>query len=298
MASLTSETVKQAALAAGADLVGVGNIERYDRAPPQYHPSTILRDTRSIVALTLCQLRGTLKAVEDGTYWNAYNCDSYQFLNEIHAPTVLRAACRVIEQHGYNAVPIHNPFHAATGVPVRDGASAPDGMISLRVAGVVAGLGELGFSKMLLTPEYGPRQRVFAVLTDAPLEPDPLFTGRICDECKSCVGGCTAGAWSDERDVNLDIEGRVYAHATFRPDRCAPVHRGEDKRISPFLRGEDFDPDNQPGYYRFLQHRYRHQAICVGRGCLRACLDHLERAGRISKQYEAPLLEGEQWALG
>ncbi|NIM69365.1 MAG: hypothetical protein GTO48_02660, partial [Xanthomonadales bacterium] len=69
--------------------------------------------------------------------------------------------------------PVHNPFHPHTGRPVRRGAPHPDGIVSLRVAGVAAGLGELGHSKLLLTPQFGPRQRVFVVLTDAELEPDP-----------------------------------------------------------------------------------------------------------------------------
>ena len=33
-------------------------------------------------------------------------------------------------------------------------------MINLRIAGFLCGLGEIGYSKMLLTPEFGPRVRV------------------------------------------------------------------------------------------------------------------------------------------
>ena len=36
---------------------------------------------------------------------------------------------------------------------------------------------------------------------------------------------------------------------------------------------------------------------CVGRGCVRACMDHLEKAGRIEKQYRTPMIEGEQWVI-
>jgi hypothetical protein len=53
-----------------------------------------------------------------------------------------------------------------------------------------------------------------------------------------------------------------------------------------------------PSYSRFLQHRFRHLAICVGRGCLRACLDHLEKTGRIESTFRQPFIERERWSVG
>ena len=48
---------------------------------------------------------------------------------------------------------------------------------------------------------------------------------------------------------------------------------------------------------RFLTDRFRHLAICVGRGCLRACLDHLEKTGRIAAAFKTPLIERARWKL-
>src|SRR4030065_434208 len=73
-----------------------------------------------------------------------------------------------------------------------EGGGGGDGVGALRVVGAAAGLGELGHSKVLLTPQFGPRQRVFAVFTDAELEPTPLFEGSVCDGCKLCVKECEA----------------------------------------------------------------------------------------------------------
>jgi len=152
------------------------------------HPRTIFPQTRTIVAIALRQARGTLKTAEEGTYWQAYNCDSYFLLNDILAPRALRAVTILLEGEGYTSVPVHNPFHPHAGRKLRgDQPAGPDGMASLRVIGVAAGLGELGHSKLLLTPQFGPRQRVFAVFTDAELEPSPLFPGSICDGCLACA---------------------------------------------------------------------------------------------------------------
>ena len=40
--------------------------------------------------------------------------------------------------------------------PVAPGKACPDVMVHLRLAGYLCGLGEIGWSKMLLTPEFGP----------------------------------------------------------------------------------------------------------------------------------------------
>lgn len=292
-----TERVRRTATEAGADLVGFAPVARFDGAPPEMHPRTILPQTKTVIAVAVRHLRGALKAVEEGCYWQAYNCDNYWYLNEVVAPKILRAVSLALEEGGYMGLPVHNPFHPHSGRQVREDAPAgPDGMISLRVIGVAAGLGELGNSKLLLTPQFGPRQRVFAVFTDAELEPTPLFEGQICDGCLSCARACEACAIGDSRDVKLTIEGREYAHAPFDAAACAKVHRGDDPRFSPFWNGSEGEGE-QPSYSRFLQHRFRHLAVCVGRGCLRACLDHLEKTGRIEATYETPFIEGPRWKL-
>ena len=296
MPSLT-ERVRRVARENGADLVGFAPVSRFENAPPQFHPRTIYPPTRTVIAVAVRQPRGALKAVEEGTYWQAYNCDSYWFLNEIVAPTLLRAVVLFLEEHGHTSVPVHNPFHPHTGRQVRDDQPfGPDGMISLRVIGVAAGLGELGHSKVLLTPQFGPRQRVFAVFTDAELEPTPLVTDPICDGCQSCVRECEACAIGTSRDVTLTIDGHTFAHAPFDAGACGRVHRGDDKRFSPFWNGSEKEGE-EPSYSRFLTHRFRHLSICVARGCIRACLDHLEKTGRIQAQFKAPLIERPRWKL-
>ena len=102
--NLTAE-VKKTAKQAGADLVGIASIDRYDHAPANVHPHSIFGHTQSIIALGCRMLRGALKTAEEGHYWQAYNCDSYQFLNEVLAPHMLRKIVIFLEDQGYTAVP-------------------------------------------------------------------------------------------------------------------------------------------------------------------------------------------------
>lgn len=295
-ANLTQQ-VKEAALHGGADLVGVAPISRFDHAPDDVHPRGVFSRTQSVVAIGCRMVRGALKTIEEGNYWQAYNCDSYQYLNEILAPHILRKIVILLEDHGFTAVPIHNPFGFHSGHPIRPGGTRPDGALSLRVIGCAAGLGELGFSKLLLTPQFGPRQRIFAVLTDAELISDPLVEpGTVCHGCGTCRSACPAGAIPSHRDVEVRIGDVVFSHAELDCSKCSHIHQGWDPRYSPFLQ-EDSTRDNPPPYYRFLQHRFRHQSICGARGCVRACMDHLEKTGRIEKTYSTPMIEGEQWTI-
>jgi ferredoxin len=296
MTDLTRE-VKRVALGGGADLVGFAPVSRFEGAPPELHPRTVFPQTRTVIAVAVRQPRGALKAVEEGAYWQAYNCDSYWYLNEIIAPKVLRAVVLFLEGEGWTSVPVHNPFRPHVGRKVRDDLPCgPDGFVSLRVIGAAAGLGELGHSKLLLTPEFGPRQRVFAVFTDAELEPTQLLGETICDGCLACVRDCEAGAIGESRDVRFEVEGRVFSHAAFDPGACVRVHSGRDPRYSPFFSGDEKEGE-EPEYNRFLRHRFRHCSICVGRGCIRSCLDHLEKVGRIKARFSTPLIERERWTL-
>jgi len=293
-----TELVRRAGVRAGADLVGVAPISRFDNAPPEYHPFTIFPQTKSIVAVAVRHPRGTLKAAEEGTYFQAYTADAYWYLNEVIAPQVLRGITMALEDEGYTSVPVHNPFMSHTGRQIReDQPAGPDGLVSLRLVGVAAGLGELGHSKLLLTPQFGPRQRVFAVFTDAELEPSPLFAGSVCDGCLACARECEAGAIGEERSVRVEIEGTEYTHAPFDEAACIKVHVGAEPPYSPFWKGDEPE-GKEPEYHNWLRYRFRHLSVCVGRGCLRACLDHLEKAGRIEARFKTPLIERERYRFG
>ena len=106
---------------------------------------------------------------------------------------------------------------AAVVVPHRIGnldpdlRSSPDYMqiypklfvISTRHAAVKAGLGIFGKSRLLLTPRFGPRQRLAAIVTDLELEPDAPISdaeaARICPPgCRACIEACPGKAISTE----------------------------------------------------------------------------------------------------
>lgn len=140
-------------------------------------------------------------------------------LTYIYIPLVVINLCKMIENTGYEAIPIGHQsdwraidnggnLQSDFSRPVESGRPAPDIMIHLRIAGFLAGLGEIGFSKTFLTPEFGPRQRLGVVLTDLELEPDPMYNGpKLCNRCMACMKACPGNAFNLEKT----IQGRQYA---------------------------------------------------------------------------------------
>jgi hypothetical protein len=70
MDTLTRQ-VRTLALESGAALVGFAPMSRFDNAPPENHSRTMLPSAKTAVVIAVNQLRGTLKAVEDGCYRGA-----------------------------------------------------------------------------------------------------------------------------------------------------------------------------------------------------------------------------------
>jgi epoxyqueuosine reductase len=63
------------------------------------------------------------------------------------------------------------------------------GHISHKHVAAKAGLGWIGRNNLLVTPQFGSRQRLVTVLTDMPLKvDDPLPWG--CGECRACIASC------------------------------------------------------------------------------------------------------------
>jgi epoxyqueuosine reductase QueG len=53
-----------------------------------------------------------------------------------------------------------------------------------------AGLGTIGASHNLLTPEFGPRVRFVSVFTSAEIPPDPMIERDLCIKCEACAKCC------------------------------------------------------------------------------------------------------------
>jgi epoxyqueuosine reductase len=86
------------------------------------------------------------------------------------------------------------------------------GLFSHKLAARLAGLGWIGPSCLLVTPEAGPRVRWVTVLTDALLEPGEPIASQ-CGDCRECVDACPPKAFTgryfdptEHRDVRFIVE--------------------------------------------------------------------------------------------
>jgi epoxyqueuosine reductase len=72
------------------------------------------------------------------------------------------------------------------------------GGIFLKDAAVMAGLGCIGKNNLLVTPEFGPRIRLRAMILEAEVEPTGPVQFDPCDGCKEpCRKACPQKAYSD-----------------------------------------------------------------------------------------------------
>ncbi|MGI5922699.1 MAG: hypothetical protein ACOX9E_02025 [Lentisphaeria bacterium] len=302
---LTAKDVKKMAREYGADLVGIASMDRFEGAPKERDPRYIFPEAKSCVVMAFRIPRGYFRGIEEGTYFSAYTSMGYAGINEVFAPAVIRRLCCFIEDHGYEAVPLPNIYLRANvdwygpvnrSIPVREGLPEPDIMIDMRVAAFVAGLGQFGWSKVFLTPEFGPMQRFAAMLTDYELEPDPIFTGKICDRCMRCAKACTGNAISTTESDRVTIAGHVCEFAKIDLQKCGYAYRGGNSEYNPFLKDgqrlEDF-PGGQ-----IIPLYMRHQSALEGaRGCMRECYVHLEETGRLTHKFATKFRKRKPWKI-
>ncbi|UKI36531.1 MAG: hypothetical protein L6V93_22060 [Clostridiales bacterium] len=121
----------------------------------------------------------------------------------------------------------------------------PDLQFQFRLAAVACGLGEIGWSKMLLTPEFGPLQRVAFIFTDAELEYDEMYSGKpLCRRCGACVRECPGGCIPPIKDgakVTVDLDGKICEWGDIDMWRCYAFYTHGGRYFNPFVPKEVFD---------------------------------------------------------
>lgn len=310
-----AEYVKRKALEFGADCVGIGSIDRWATAPIQMDPKQIMPECKSIIAMAFRVERGSLRGIEEGTYFSNYSAMGYGGITYLYMPMTVINLSKLIEDQGYEAIPmghqsdwrgIDNVGYARRNYsrPTRPGQATPDVMIQLRIAAYLCGLGEIGFSKMLLTPQFGPRNRVGIIMTDVELEPDPIYDGpKLCNRCMACVKACPGHAFDTDKTVKVNLAGHEVEWVDLDMDKCAYAFRGglhvETEQKDPYYTD---DKKSVPGSWSPFKHKPTNvyntgQAVCGARGCTRACMISLESRGVLQNTFKDKFRRRPTWSV-
>ena len=308
-----AKMIKEAARRLGADCVAIGSIDRWDTAPIQMDPKQIMPRAKSIIAMGFRVFRGSLRGIEEGTYFSNYSAMGYGGITYLYMPMTVINLCKIIEDAGYEAVPyghqsdwrgIDNAGQRREHYsrPVAPGKPIPDIMIHLRIAAYLCGLGEIGYSKMLLTPEFGPRQRIGVIITELELEPDPIMEpGTICTRCMACVRECPGNCISPTKTVKVKLAGHDVEWGEIDIDRCNYFFTGAEKveeGETGDYNGEKYKPNPISPFYHKPRNLYNTgQAVCGARGCTRACMISLESQGKLKNKFENPFRTQKPWTM-
>jgi epoxyqueuosine reductase len=189
-----SERIKEVARFYGADLVGITKID-----PRWVYSHSFERATGKYAELNISYKYAVVMGIEmdwkhinesPGPEASAATALAYSQMAELAG-----SLAKYIRMLGYPAIPCGN-----------------DTTQSIPLA-IDAGLGELGRNGLMISPEYGPRQRLCKVLTDLPLIPDkPIDFGMrsFCETCHACAAACPAEAiqWEQRTREQTSISNR------------------------------------------------------------------------------------------
>ncbi len=193
---LVSADIKAKARELGADLVGIADGEIMNRFPPDpanpQRPSDISDlDSKRVIVLAKHLANGVARIAPWGDRTKFYN-------DELALSTLEEVSLELVywlEDQGYPSV-IIPPTHVDPWRYKDDPSQHMTTLLSLPHAAVEAGLGTLGLNRQLLTPEYGPRVVLTAVLCSVEVETDARRDESLClgPSCGRCLKACPADA--------------------------------------------------------------------------------------------------------
>jgi len=222
-----SAQVKELALLNHLDYVGIAPVERLAHEPKGRRPDDYLPGARSVVSLGIKLGQGVMQANRLAHHggprhaiysylWYGFGLPSLHYLDR-----TAFLVTRLLEKAGHIAVPVM----AISTFDIQSNLTE----FSNQHAACAAGLGELGFSGLVLTPDVGPRARFSSIITTAPLEPDAMYDGpKLCtmDACSTqgqgrplCETACAARAIGPD-SVSVDVGGKEFQVGTFARFRC------------------------------------------------------------------------------
>jgi|WetSurSiteA1Bulk_404760.scaffolds.fasta_scaffold23970_1 epoxyqueuosine reductase len=181
-----SSEIKDLAFSLGAEKCGIASVDRFEKAPVGFHPSDIYKKCKSVIVFLIQMPTEIIQASNPVPYSHTASLIYFR-LDKIGLEL-----CKAIQNNGNQAVPI------PSDVPYLwwDEANRHGrGILSLRHAGQLAGLGILGRNNLLINPDLGNMVYIGAILTDIMLESDLMIENVACPpKCRICLDGCPQNA--------------------------------------------------------------------------------------------------------
>ncbi|MHA1359831.1 MAG: hypothetical protein ACTSRC_17080 [Candidatus Helarchaeota archaeon] len=205
--------VKRKGQEIGMDLVGITDLSRLKGTPRRFRATDYLPTAKSVIVVGV--------HIPDGSVENWKNTpSSYQYYGYLLPNKELGRAAfyisKLVETAGYRCFPIVPTGHSKDWDHKKQ-----LGEFSVRHAAVAAGLGEIGFNRLVITPQYGNRIRFCSIITEAPLRPDPMYDGPpLCDRCMKCIKVCPGNCLDERRLLTCTIGAKTYEYATLYQFKC------------------------------------------------------------------------------
>ncbi len=185
---MTAARVKELSREAGADLCGIAPVSRFSGAPEGFRPPDIYPGAKSVAVVAKRLPEGIFLSPNPVPY--TFACDTTM---QAVFSLILDLSVK-LEDAGVAAVPVPSEPYVFWDEEKREGR----GILSLKHAATLAGLGTMGKNTILTNPVFGNRITLGALLVDADLDPDPVLVGDMgCDECGLCIESCPAHAITD-----------------------------------------------------------------------------------------------------
>jgi Fe-S-cluster-containing hydrogenase component 2 len=196
---LDAAWLRQVALEAGADDVGIVSIDRAELDEQRDDIVCCFPHTKALVSFVVRMNREPIRSPARSTA----NLEFHHAGDEVNA--IARSLVAALEQSGVKAI---NP---AMGFPMEmDRFPGKIWVVSHKPVAVAAGLGQMGIHRNVIHPKFGNFVLLGTVLIDAevseygePIEYNP------CLACKLCVAACPLGAISPGGEFNFSA---CYTH--------------------------------------------------------------------------------------
>jgi epoxyqueuosine reductase len=234
--------IKEIARENGAALIGIASKERLYASPPSGNPDYLLPSAQSIISFALPLDKKIIRDFISKKDWLSHNEERKQLAMSLY--TIGDRLVDFLKCEGFEAriVDINNSYRPEPGAKdvTEMTEFLPD--FSHRYGAVAAGIGRLGWSGNLLTPDYGAMVELGTVLTSAKLESDPLLETNPCDRCKACTAVCPVEMIDRKKAVTVHVAGIDEEIAQKRPNTCCWIGCTGYHGLSPNKKWSNWSP--------------------------------------------------------